>query len=179
MSTLLLLVSVALAGKWDGRPTDVVAERVVRVPASDATTALADLSRMARIIPADCIGSWEVGQRTAGEGATAMVRYDIGLMHRSLALTVSRVVPGRYVDWDHPGRKGFVTRYALETLSNGSESEPPSTRVTATSYFSGPPWPLKRYYHTVMMPEWQACQARTLEALEATLASSGGAAVVK
>ncbi len=179
MSTLLLLVSVALAGKWDGRPTDVVAERVVAVPANEVTTVLADLSRMARLIPADCIGTWEVGQRTSGEGATAMVRYDIGLMHRSLALTVSRVMPGRYVDWDHPGRRGFVTRYALDTLAAATETEPVRTRVTTTSYFSGPPWPLKRYYHTVMMPEWQSCQARTLEALEASLVSSGGAAVVK
>jgi hypothetical protein len=124
------------------------------------------------------VGRWEVGQRTSGEGATAAVRYDIGLMHRSLALTVSRIVPGRYVDWDHPGRKGFVTRFTVAPLEGApAEGGPadgaaaPATRVTMQSYFTGPQWPLRRYYHRVMKPEWEACQARTLAALDQALRS--------
>jgi uncharacterized protein YndB with AHSA1/START domain len=168
MMLLLLQALPAFAGKWDGLPTDIVAERVIQAPAERVTGALADLALVSKLVPADCIGRWEVGQRTAGEGATAQVRYDIGLMHRSLALTVSRVVTGRYVDWDHPGRTGFVTRFTVAPLPDSEGS----SRVKMESYFTGPPWPLKRYYHRVMKPEWEGCQGRTLEALSRSLAGS-------
>jgi hypothetical protein len=173
MVSLLLFLSHAQAAPspWAGLSTDIVAEHVFASAPEVVTAALGDLSRVGAAVPRDCVGRWEVGQRTKGEGATAAVRYDIGLMHRSLALTVSRVVPGRYVDWDHPGRKGFVTRFTVLPIEGApiDGEAATATRVTMQSFFTGPPWPLRRYYHRVMKPEWEACQARTLAALDASL----------
>jgi hypothetical protein len=182
MLALLLTLAHAQAApspsRWEGLPTDIVAEHVFAVPPEVVTAALGDLARVGVVVPRDCVGRWEVGQRTSGEGATAAVRYDIALMHRSLALTVSRIVPGRYVDWDHPGRKGFVTRFTVapvspagDTAQEAGTAAPPATRVTMQSFFTGPTCPLRRYYHRVMKPEWEACQARTLVALDQALRS--------
>jgi hypothetical protein len=162
---LLLLSSLALAGTWDNVSTDIHARGRVTASPEAVTTLVSDLARMKALVPADCVGRWEPGLRTSGEGATSEVRYDIGLMHRTLPLVVSKVVPGRYVDWDHPGKKGFVTRWALTPDGDG-------TFLDMTSYFAGPGWPLRRYYHGVMKPEWEGCQARTVAAIAASFGSA-------
>lgn len=155
---LLLLSSLALASTWDNVSTDIHARGRVTASPEAVTTLVSDLARMKALVPTDCVGRWEAGMRTAGEGATSEVRYDIGLMHRTLPLVVSKVVPGRYVDWDHPGKKGFVTRWTLTPDGDG-------TFLDMTSYFAGPGWPLRRYYHGVMKPEWEGCQARMVAAI--------------
>ncbi len=162
---LLLVSSLALAGTWDDVSTDIHAKARVTAAPESVTALVSDLARMKALVPPDCVGRWDLGMRTAGEGATSEVRYDIGLMHRTLPLVVSKVVPGKYVDWDHPGKKGFVTRWALAPDGDG-------TMLDMTSYFAGPGWPLRRYYHGVMKTEWEGCQARTLEAIAATLGSA-------
>ncbi len=159
---LLLLAALAHAAPTPSPlaalPTDIAAERVLAVGPEAIFPKLTDLTALRAAYPADCIGAWELGARTVGEGATAAVRYDIAMMHRRLTMTVSKAEPNRYVDLDHPSNKGFVTRFVLEPTDAG-------TRVTMTTWFGGIPKLLLSYYHKVMLPEWQGCQARTLESL--------------
>lgn len=156
---LLLLLPIALAGKWDGAPTDIQADRVVPAPREQIFSHLLDLAHLRALFPADCVGLWEPGERTFGEGATAIVRYDIAAMHRKLPMTLIRADAPRSIDFDHLGPRGFLTRWSLEEVDGG-------TKVSLLTPINAPPWPFSGYYHRVIRPEWTECYARTLQNLE-------------
>jgi hypothetical protein len=155
---LLLLLPVALAGKWDGAPSDVQADRVIPAAREAVFSHLLDLGHLRALFPEDCVGLWEPGERTFGEGANAIVRYDIAAMHRKLPMTLVRASAPTTIDFDHLGNRGFVTRWSLEEADGG-------TKVTLLTPINAPPWPFAGYYHSVVRPEWTACYARTLENL--------------
>ncbi len=158
LSSLVFAADPAKPGKWDGVDTDIKASKVVAAPAASLIAHVLDLRNLQQLWPEDCVGVWELGDRTFGEGASAAVRYDMGLMHRRLTMTLARVEAPRYVEYDHAGKRGFVTRFLFTESESGTE-------VRLESYFAGPPRPLLGYYHQVVKPEWQACHARVLDAL--------------
>jgi len=156
---LLLTVASALAeGKWDSAVADV--EATATVPASPETVMsfLLDLNNLKSIFPEDCIGKWEMGDRTFGEGASAIVRYDMGLMHRRLAMTLTHAMAPTSVDFDHLGKRGFITRWTLTPTEGG-------TQVRILTPLNAPPKPLKEYFFMNVHPEWKGCYERTLAAL--------------
>ncbi len=160
---LLFLLPVALAGKWDGAPSDIQVDRVIPAEPQAVFSYLLDLSHLRAIFPEDCVGLWEPGERTFGEGANAIVRYDIAAMHRKLPMTLVRAEAPHHIDFDHLGPRGFVTRWSLEPADGG-------TKVTILTPINAPPWPFRGYYHQVVRPEWTECYARTLENLAGALA---------
>lgn len=165
MLTLLLTTALALAGKWDGAETDVIVERVIPAPAEALYTPLTDLQALARVFPTDCVNDWTHGTRTAGVGALTRVTYRMGPMRRRLTATLTKAEPGRYVELDHMGRKGFVTQVRLEELAAGG------TKVTLGTWIEAPPWPFKGVYFKKVRPAWLACYERTLDNLAATAGS--------
>lgn len=157
----LLLSSLALAGKWDGVNADIVTHATVAASPSTISTFLSDVKNYRKIVPMDCIGWWLDGKQTVGVGANAEVRYDMGLMHRRVLLNV-KAASERYVDYEHPGKKGFTTRFLLTATETG-------TTIDMTSGFNPPPRPVRGYYYKVVKPEWERCQTLTLAALAEAL----------
>jgi hypothetical protein len=98
----MLLLSLALAGKWDGKNADVVAERVIAAPATALYDYLMDLDRYRVLYSQDCIGTWEKGNQSAGFGATATARYDMGAMHRKLPIVLQKGSRGEEIRTAHP-----------------------------------------------------------------------------
>lgn len=160
---LLLLVPLALAGKWDGAETDIYAERVVPAPRDAVFAYLLDLAHLRAIFPTDCVGLWEPGIRTFGEGASAIVRYDVAAMHRKLAMTLVRADAPSLIDFDHLGPRGFITRWSL------SENESGGTKVRIETPLNAPPDPFRGYYQNVVRPGWIECYSRTLDNLAGAL----------
>ncbi|MES2640281.1 MAG: SRPBCC family protein [Myxococcota bacterium] len=155
---LLLLIPMALAGKWDGAETDIHAERLIPAAPEAVFSHLLDLGHLRAIFPTGCVGRWEPGERTFGEGANAIVRYDIAAMHRKLAMTLVRAEAPRIIDLDHLGPRGFVTRWTLTEGAGG-------TNVRLETPLNAPPAPFRGYFQNVVRPEWIACYTRTLENL--------------
>lgn len=154
----LLLFNLASAGKWDEIPADVVNEATLPASASSLYDYLQDLHHFRDLFPADCISQWVDGGQTKGFGASATLRYDLEAMHRKLTVVLKQGTPGRYVDFEHPGNKGFTTRF-LFTEKDGS------TLVNLSTAINPPPWPFKAYYYKSVKPEWERCQAEALKAL--------------
>lgn len=154
----MLLPSLATAGRWDGENADIVSERVLRAPAAALYDYLQDLDRYHVLFSEDCIGWWEKGSQTTGFGASAIARYDMGGMHRKLPIILQKGSPGLYVDFYHPGNKGFTTRWLFTAVEGG-------TRVQVNTAMNAPPWPLTGYYFQGVQPEWEQCQTQALEVL--------------
>jgi hypothetical protein len=160
---LLLLLPLAHAGKWDDAPTDIEATQVVQAAPEAVFSHLLDLNHLRAIFPIDCVGKWEPGQRAYGEGASAMVRYDIAAMHRKLPMTLVRADAPRIIDLDHLGPRGFITRFSLAAVDGGG------TRVTLTTPLNPPPNLIRGYFQNVVRPAWIDCYARTLANLSAAM----------
>ena len=153
---IALLVSSAFAGKWDGYSADVRAERAVAASPAEVTDAVRDLAAWARLVPADC-ATWELQDRTAGVGARARVTYTIASMRRRLTVEISKDEPGRLVELDHAGNKGFFTQVVPVASDTGST-------VTLTTFLEPPPWPFRGVFFHKVQPAWVACYERTLDA---------------
>jgi hypothetical protein len=169
----IFLVGAALAGstpgKYDALNPDIEVSRVIASEPATLFAYMLDLTHVQALFPPDCIGLWQMGQRTSGVGATAVVRYDMALMHRKLGMTLTHAVEPAYIDFDHPGPKGFVTRWHFDT-----DAASGGTNVRIETPLNGPPWPLKGYYFNVVKPEWEGCYRRTLENLATAAAKSSG-----
>ena len=157
----LILTGIALAGKWDGVNADIVAHTTVSASPAAIYAFLSDVRNYRKIVPIDCVGWWEDGSQTTGIGASAELRYDMGAMHRRLQLNIS-AASERYVDYDHPGNKGFTTRFLITPGEAG-------TVIDLTTAMNPPPRIVRGYYYRVVKPEWEGCQARTLTALSDAL----------
>lgn len=162
---LLFLLPMALAGKWDTAETDIRAERVIAAAPETVFSHLLELRHLRAILPVDCVGLWEPGERTFGEGANAIVRYDIAAMHRKLAMTLVRADAPRTIDFDHLGARGFITRWSLAPAAEGA-----STVVRIETPLNAPPAPFRGYFQNVVRPEWLRCYKRTLDNLAEVLA---------
>lgn len=155
---LIFLVPTALAGRWDGVDPDIHAERLVQAEPQAVFQHLLDLANLRAMFPTDCVGLWEPGERTFGEGANAMVRYDMAAMHRKLPMTLVHADAPRTVDLDHLGNRGFVTRFTLTAVEGG-------TKVAIDTPLNAPPWPFDAYYFKTVKPEWTQCYVRSLDNL--------------
>lgn len=153
---LLLLAPAAFAG---GGSADIVAERVIKATPEQLYEQVIDLRNMQSLFQGACIGTWRHGSINRGIGAQAMVTYRAGAMNRELLASVVRDEPGWLVDVDHPGRKGFKTRWLFEQVEAG-------TQVTLTTYLSEPMWPFQGYFYKHVHPDWTACYEYALVQLE-------------
>lgn len=154
----LLLSQLALAGRWDGISADVVSRRSIATTAETLSNYLQDLHHFRDLFPEDCISQWVDGTVVQGPGASATLRYDIVAMHRKLTVLLHPGTPGVYVDFEHPGNKGFTTRFRF--TPDGEK-----TSVEMNTGMNPPPWPLRGYYYKVVKPEWERCQDEALASL--------------
>lgn len=149
--------------QWDDKVADISASALIPAPPATVFNYMLDLSHWSTIYGKECIGSMELGDRTFGEGANAMVRYDMGMMHRKLPMTLTHANAPTSIDFDHLGKLGFITRWTLVESGGG-------TQVTILSPLNPPPKPLRGYYFTVVQPEWKACYETALVNLAKVLA---------
>ncbi len=158
----MLAASIALAGKWDTVNPDIRVERDLPGSPEALQGFIMDLNKLKGITPVTCVGKWEMAPRSEGEGASATVRYDLAALHRTLLMTVTNVEPGRRVDLDHAGNRGFITRWSFAPSPTGA-----GTHITWLTPINPPPWPFKAYYFETVKPEWERCASATLDALAA------------
>lgn len=160
---LWLLVGVAFAGKYADREADIVAERVVQATPEAVYAELTDLTQLQALFPPTC-ADWGGPFTGDGVGAKAIVTYKAGGMMRRLDAVVSKAEPSRLLDLDHPGGKGFVTRFELTPSGEG-------TRVKLTTFLNPPPSFVRAQYYNKVLPAWQGCHERTLSALDAAVSA--------
>ena len=166
MQILLLLGTIAAhAGKWDGAPSDVIVERVIPAEPAALTAPLSNLQVLAQLLPSDCVTDWANGTVTSGVGATSRVTYEMGPLRRRLTMNVTKVEEGRFVELDHPGKKGFVTQFRIEPADGGA-------KVTLGTYLSPPPRPFQGIYFSKVRPAWERCWTRALDNLYAMSTTS-------
>lgn len=151
------LVGMALAtDRWAGHEPDVIAERTLPAAPEVVYEKLVDLMALKAAMDSSCATRWVMGNTTRGVGASAELTYVAAGMRRRLVATVSKGDPGRYVDLDHAGNRGFVTRFELTPDGEG-------TKVKMTTFLDMPPGILQGYYFTQVQPAWTKCQATTLD----------------
>ncbi len=151
------LIGLALAGSGDEKSGDVRAEKVIEAPLEVIQAEIDSVKDLVRLFEDDCVTKVSFTPRSDGTEDLHLT-YLAGPMRRSLTAHLLESVPGR-VDFDHPGRKGFVTRVALTELSETH------TRVQLTSYLNPPPWPFRKVYFRDVQPAWEACYDEVLQAL--------------
>jgi hypothetical protein len=166
MLLLAVLAVLALAPAFAEAPpapaapsADIVTERVVVPAPADVAAVLSDLARYAIALPPACIGRFVAGTPATGKGARARLRYDMGAMHRTLEMTLSRLDvedTRAVVDFDHASNRGFVSRWFLDRQEDG-------THVKVTTAMNPPPWPFTKYYFDAVKPEWDACQGQIVD----------------
>ena len=155
----LAVLSLAWAG-----PENVEAQTSIDASPEVITDYLSDLARVAALFPESCAQRWSFEPPTDGAVVGGEVVYRAGWLRRKLPVRYGEVVPGSYVDLDHPGEKGFVTRFQVEGTDEGA------TAVTMTTFLSPPRWPLVKLYGNQVQPIWRDCHLRTLDALSSALA---------
>lgn len=162
----LFHIAPALAGPYADMNADVTASATIQATPEAIFSYLLDFEHLQQIVP--CIGDWEMSQRTFGEGASAMVRYDIEALHRRLPVSLSRADAPYRIDLEHLGNLGFTT---VITLRAEPETEDgPSTLVTLLTPLNPPPWPLRPYYANAVQVAWEQCYAETLSNLAEEMA---------
>lgn len=172
MIALLALLPVALAGgRYANAVADVTASSTIAAPPEQIFSYLLDFKNLQASIP--CVGKWEMSQRTFGEGASAMVRYDVAAMHRKLPVSLSRADAPYRIDLEHLGNLGFTT---VITLKDQSAGGPPNTLVTMLTPLNPPPWPFRPYYYIAVQVEWTQCYVDTIKNVAAALNAPAGPA---
>ncbi len=159
-----VLLTVALAGRWDDVDPDIEAVRVVAAPPEVVWTQLANTHTLESIFPRACIQDWVHGESHAGLGATVSMTYRWDVVRRRLAATIEDGREGAWFDLLHHGNKGFTTRFKTEPTEGG-------TKVTVHTWVTPPPWPIKARYFKTIQPAWTTCCVDALAALEADLAA--------
>jgi hypothetical protein len=150
-----LWVCLAWAGKWDGVESNIVSKATIALPPAAVYARIDDWNGVRAIYDVDCVTDWVIGDPTGGVGAQARMTYNHRMMHRRLTAKITKLIDGRYVDLDHLGNKGFVTRFELSETPTG-------TAVTMTTYTNPPPWPFKPYFFKKVKPAWEACQEKAM-----------------
>jgi len=152
------VVGLALASS-----SNVEAEAHVAASPDVVTAYLSDLPRVAALFPETCAQRWSFEAAEDGAVSSGEVVYRAGWLRRKLTVTYGEIVPGSYVDLDHLGDKGFVTRFQLDASDEGG------SLVTMTTFLSPPRWPLVKLYGNQVQPIWRDCHLRTLDALASSL----------
>lgn len=166
MSWFLAAVAAQAAPVTGG---DVFAERTVAAPAAQVYAAVSSLDALARFIDPACATEWSAVATGPDGLAATEVTWHLGLLHPRLSVVVDRSEAPRWIDYDHRGKRGFITRFTVEPV--GEES----ARVSIHTFIDPPKWPLRRTYDTRVRPSWTACYVDSLERL-AGLVAAGAAA---
>jgi hypothetical protein len=157
MWVLMLQVGFA-ASAWDGHDASVRVEKRVSASPASLYNEVNDLQSLSEIFPATCVQDWALSGQTAGLGARGRVTYRFEKLKRRLTVTISKTEASRYVELDHLGSKGFISRWLMVEDEDG-------TVLSLETFMNPPPWPFKRYYFEKIQPKWQACYALTLDNL--------------
>lgn len=153
---MLLWMSVALAGKWDGVPADVTAVRVLAVEEQAVTAKLGDWRGWQEVLP--CASEWEIQSSSAGVGARSRALYTIGPVRRRLVGVLTKVEPGVVVQTETEGKKGWFTQVTFRDVPEGVE-------VKLHTPITPPKWPFTAVYYTKAKPAWEACYDSALQRL--------------
>ncbi len=146
--------------------SDVVADVLIDAQATEVSDYLSRLDQVSEIFPEDCAQDWIVGPELQAPHAMGEVVVRAALLKRRLAVTYGEVIPGRIVDLDHTGDKGFVTRFEIiSDVDLPKNIGGTGITVVMTTFLSPPNWPLKRYFERKIHPAWLDCHRRTLENL--------------
>jgi hypothetical protein len=155
---LYWLATMALAGKWDGANPDVVVTQVVPASAEDIHPLFLDWKVWQDLLPIECASEWEIlGDRT-GIGARASALFTFGPMRRRLDGVITKDEPGRVVETELAGKKGWFTQVTYAPAEGGTE-------VTLTSPVARPKWPVTGIYFGRVKPAWVGCYAQALSRL--------------
>jgi hypothetical protein len=158
---LLLQVGFA-ANPWDNHDASIRVEKLVNASPMEIYETVVDLRKLSEIFPATCVQDWALSGQTAGVGARGRVTYRFEKLKRRLTVTISKAEPGRYVELDHLGSKGFISRWLMQ--ENGA-----TTMLSLETFMNPPPWPFKGYYYQAIQPKWRACYELTLDNLNERL----------
>jgi len=154
---LLLPIGFA-ANPWDNHDASIRVEKLVSASPMEIFEAVDDLKELSEVFPATCLQDWALSGQTAGVGARGRVTYRFEKLKRRLTVTISKAETGRYVELDHLGPKGFITRWLMVEEEEG-------TKLSLETFMNPPPWPFKGYYFKVIQPKWHACYELTLDNL--------------
>ncbi len=157
---LLLCGLVFAGGKYNDVNSDVVVERDLPQSQEELFALFSDFPAMSKVFPADCVEQWGFGVPSKGMGATTIMTYHMGPMKRRLTAKVIKANEHYHVEWDHEGKKGFVTQFVLSEGAGGK------THVKLGTYVAMPPWPFKPVYFKKVKPAWEDCYDRALISLE-------------
>lgn len=154
---LMLQVGFA-ANSWEGHDASIRVEKLVEVSAADIYAEVNDLRSLSEIFPATCVQDWALSGQTEGLGARGRVTYRFEKLKRRLTVTISKAEAGRYVELDHLGSKGFISRWLMVEEEGG-------TTLSLETFMNPPPWPFRGYYYRSIQPKWRACYELTLDNL--------------
>lgn len=161
---MLILLALAHAAEPS---SDVVASHVFAAPPQAVYDHLLDVRNVQEAAPETCMKKWIFYDRTEGLGAQFRVVYHIESWRRRLDASVVVAEKPRRIEWDHHGRRGFITRFTIAPESPGS-------KVTVHTYLSDPPWPFRKYYANKVQPAWEECYGQMLQNVAAVLGETGG-----
>ena len=159
---IAFLFSLALAGKWDGHESNIVAEVDIDAPIEVVLEQFLDLHTL-DLYSDECLSEKTIGEPNHGFGAPFRVRYHAGPWSRLVEGQIADI-GHRHVDWEHTGNYGFTTRYAVTPSEDG-----PGSHVVMTTFLGTPVWPFRGLFFTRVRPGWTACHAELLAAVAAEL----------
>lgn len=157
-----MLTFLAIAALASEPGADIVATRRFDAPPESVYAHLLDARRVQASAPDACMRLWEFGGRTEGIGAQFSLTYALEGFRRRLDVSIVAADPPRRIEWDHHGKRGFVTRFSIAPDGAG-------TLVTLRTYLAEPPWPFRRYYARRVQPAWVACYDELLDNVAAVL----------
>ncbi len=159
---IFLLAGLALANPYEGRETDVLAEAALKSSPQRVFLYLSDVRRYGQLYTDDCGRNFSTSTDPNGTGAATQFVHKAGPLSRKLVAVISRAEEHHLVEIDHGGGRGFITRFTIEPVGEGSA-------VSMKSYQNMPPWPVRGIYFNKVQPAWQGCQQRMLANLQQTL----------
>jgi hypothetical protein len=155
-----LFLSLAFANE----SSDIEAGRTFSGDAEKLMQHLSDMETVSQIFPERCVRNWSGSGQ--GLGSKFELIYTMGMWKRKLRGTVTRANVQQGVEWDHEGKRGFVTRWTLES---GEET----STLRVKTWIAPPPWPFKRHYFRRIKPMWELCYRQALDAVTELSTSAG------
>lgn len=159
---LLSLLSTAAAQQDPAAEGDVIAQIQVAAPPSAVFDYLMDLDHHAKLSPEDCTKKWQLGEKTAGVGASTKLVYIAPPVWRRSLTAVLIEADERRITLDHPGNRGFVTTFDFDQAAPEG-----TTDLTMHTWVNPPPKPFRGVYFKWVQPHWRDCQERFLTNLAA------------
>ena len=142
---------------------DIVVQRVLQAPSSEAVGHFSDLEQLHQLMPQQCMTDWVLGPQRQGKGATSRVSFP--LLHQRFFM-VLRTVEADHVEWETLGRNGFITRLLVEPTEVG-------VKVTLHTYLNEPHKWVRKHFFDKVQPVWASCYEQALDRLAEKVTSVG------